>query len=52
MLNNYKIIFSLAIIKETSFKPLLHLVIRIRAKRFCVETQTIFLLLKAIAWIL
>jgi hypothetical protein len=49
MLNDYKMIFSLVIIRETSFKPLLHLVIYIKAKRFCVEIQIIFLLLEAIA---
>jgi hypothetical protein len=49
MLNNYKIIFSLAIIREISLKPLLYSAIYIRVKRFCVETQIIFLLLKAIA---
>jgi hypothetical protein len=48
MLNNYKIIFSLAIIRETSFRPLLYSAICIRAKRFCVEIQIIFLLLEAI----
>jgi hypothetical protein len=49
MLNDYKMIFSLATIREISLKPLLHSAICIRAKRFCVETQIMFLLLKAIA---
>jgi hypothetical protein len=48
MLNNYKIIFSLAIIREISLKPLLHLAIYIRAKRFYIKTQIIFLFLEAI----
>jgi len=48
MPNNYKIIFSLATIRKTSLKPLLHLAIYIRAKRFCVETLIIFLFLEAI----
>jgi len=48
MLNNYKIIFSLAIIRKTSLKPFLYLAIYIKAKRFCVKTQIIFLFLKAI----
>jgi len=49
MLNNYKIIFSLITIKETSLKPFLYLVTCIKAKRFCIKTQIIFLFLKAIA---
>jgi hypothetical protein len=49
MPNNYKIIFSLAIKKETSLKPLLYLVICIKVKRFCVKTLIIFLFLEAIA---
>jgi len=49
MLNNYKMIFSLITIKEISFKPLLYLAIYIKAKRFCIKTQIMFLLLKAIA---
>jgi hypothetical protein len=48
MLNNYKIIFSLATIREISFKPLLYLAICIKAKRFYIKIQIIFLFLKAI----
>jgi len=48
MLNNYKIIFTLAIIREISLKPFLYLVIYIKAKRFCVKILIIFLFLKAI----
>jgi hypothetical protein len=48
MLNNYKIIFSLKIKRETSLKPLLYSAIYIRAKRFCVEIIIISLSLKAI----
>jgi hypothetical protein len=34
MLNNYKIIFSLKLKREISFKPFLHLAIYIKVKRF------------------
>jgi hypothetical protein len=49
MPNNYKIIFSLRIKRETSFKPFLYLVIYIRVKRFCVKILIIFLFLEAIS---
>jgi hypothetical protein len=48
MLNNYKIIFSLKLKRETSLKPLLYLVVCIKAKRFCIKILIIFLFLKAI----
>jgi len=52
MLNNYKIIFSLAIKRETSFGPLLHLAIYIKAKRFYIKIIIISLSLKEIVQIL
>ena len=38
MLNNYKMIFSLVIMRKTSLKPLLYLAICIRVLRSCAGT--------------
>jgi hypothetical protein len=48
MLSAFKITFNLRLKRETSLKPLLYLAIYIKAKRFYIKTQIIFLFLKAI----
>ena len=47
-LNDYKIIFSLVTIRETSLKPLLYSAIYIKTKRFCIKIIIIIYLILSI----